>query len=146
MRKFLAAAALVSAVSLTTFAVGQVPKPMPATVATPMTQPAAPANSAAALDARSLASDQAVGDARRYYRAQCVQYQSPGYCDCVTAGVAQALMPTEVRIAARTIGERINAEGDAREIFDESVLAQSSAERIDRVEAHYDNACAQFRR
>lgn len=138
MRHLLATAALISAVSLTTYAVGQVPKPSQMPVAQP-----APVT---AYDARTLASDQEVGEARRYYRAQCERHQSPGYCDCVTAGVAQALMPTEVRMAARTIGDRINAEGDAAAAFDESVPAESSAERIERVEAHYDSACAQFRR
>ena len=97
-------------------------------------------------DARSLASDQAVGEARRYYRAQCVQHQSPGFCECVTAGVAQALMPDEVRIAARTIGERINAQGDAAPSSQsDASAAMSTAERIEQVEGHYADACAQFR-
>lgn len=99
-------------------------------------------------DARSLASDRDVGEARRYYRAQCNRHQSAEFCDCVTAGVAQALMPQEVRIAARTIGERINAQGDAQTASDSdaSTEAMSSAERIEQIEGHYANACAQFRR
>lgn len=99
-----------------------------------------------ATDARSLASDQAVGEARRYYRAQCNRHESPGFCECVTAGVAQALMPEEVRIAGRTIGERINAQGDAGYVSEsDATAALSSAERIAHVEGHYADACAQFR-
>lgn len=99
-----------------------------------------------AADARSLASDQAVGKARRYYRAQCNQYESPGFCECVTAGVAQALMPEEVRIAGRTIGERINAQGDVGPATQsDATAAMSSAERIEQVEGHYADPCVQFR-
>jgi hypothetical protein len=108
----------------------------------------APPPASSVPDARSLASDQEVGEARRYYRAQCSRHQSAEFCDCVTAGVAQALMPQEVRIAARTISERINAQGDAAAQSDQdtSTEAMSSAERIEQVESHYANACAQFRR
>lgn len=107
-----------------------------------------PAAASSVPDARSLASDRDVGEARRYYRAQCTRHQSAEFCDCVTAGVAQALMPQEVRIAARTIGERINAQGDAQTATDAdaSTEAMNSAERIEQVEGHYANACAQFRR
>jgi hypothetical protein len=131
MRKLLGAAALISAASLTTFAIGQVP---PRTTTPPES-----------FDARTLASDEEVAEARRYYRAECEEHQSREFCECVTAGVAQALMPAEVRIAGRTIGERINAEGDLPPEFDGSV-AESSSERIARVEAHYANTCMQFRR
>lgn len=149
MRKLFAAVALVSAVSLTTFAVAQT-KPLDADAqfdaSLAMQQPIAPV--APVPDARSLASDQDVGDARRAYRAACERFQAPGYCDCVTAGVAQALMPAEVRIAARTIGERINAQGDAAIATesDSTVGVESSAERIEQIEGHYANACEQFRR
>jgi hypothetical protein len=99
-------------------------------------------------DARSLASDEEVGEARRYYRAQCSEHESAAFCDCVTAGVAQALMPAEVRIAARTIGERVTAQGDAL-VASESdgsfAAAASSAQRIARVEGHYADACAIYR-
>lgn len=99
-------------------------------------------------DARSLASDQAVGEARRAYRGACSQFQNAAYCDCTTAGVAQVLMPDEVQIAARTIGERINAEGDtlsAPESDTPPVSAASTAERIEHVEGYYANACAAYR-
>jgi hypothetical protein len=156
MRKLLAAAALLSPASITTIAVAQI-KPLnpdgsyagaEITQQAPMTAPTGAPVELAVPDARSLASDREVGEARRYYRAQCNQYQSPGYCDCVTAGVAQALMPAEVRIAARTIGERINAQGDAyiASDSDSTIGAESSAARIEQVEAHYAAACAQFRR
>jgi hypothetical protein len=155
MRKLLAAAALLAAASATTIAIAQTKPLSPdGTYAAQMTaQQSAPMGpevpvALAAPDARSLASDQEVGEARRYYRSQCERYQSPGYCDCVTAGVAQALMPQEVRIAARTIGERINAQGDAAiaSESDSTMGAESSVERIEQIEGHYANACEPFRR
>lgn len=152
MRKILAAATLASAVSLTTFALAQT-KPLdpmgqydPGLSSQMQAEPIQPVSPIP--DARTLASDQDVAEARRAYRNACAQHQSPGYCDCVTAGVAQALMPSEVRIAARTIGERINAQGDAMIATesDNMVGIESSAERIEHVEGHYANACEQFRR
>jgi hypothetical protein len=107
----------------------------------------APPVAMSAPDARSLASDQAVGEARRAYRAACSAHQNAAYCDCTTAGVAQALMPDEVGIAARTIGERINAEGDTLSApeSDAPPVNASSAERIEHVEGFYANACAAYR-
>ena len=152
MRKFVVTAVLALSVSAGAIAYAQVKdQPMEGTRAAAMDQsaqavPVPPQAEITATDARSLASDQAVGEARRYYRAQCNEYQSVGFCDCVTAGVAQALMPEEVRIAARTIGERINAEGDAAySTQSDATAAMSSAERIEQVEGHYADACAQFR-
>lgn len=157
MRKLLAAAALLSAASITTFAFAQI-KPLDqdgtyvGAVTAQQQSPVAPnvgmPAELAAPDARTLASDREVGEARRAYRNACNQYQSPGFCDCVTAGVAQALMPAEVRIAARTIGERINAQGDAAiaSESDNTMGAESSAERIELVEGHYAGACASLRR
>lgn len=114
-------------------------KPVPGTPA-PEVQFVAP-------DARSLASDQQVGEARRAYRAACSEHQTAAYCDCTTAGVAQVLMPDEVRIAARTIEERINAEGDALYAADSDTppVGVSTAERIEHVEGFYANACAAYR-
>lgn len=153
MRKLLAAAALVSAVSLTTFAIAQT-KPLDPngqynpTISSQLPPTANVLPVTPTPDARQLASDQEVGVARRAYRAACQQHESAGFCDCVTAGVAQALMPAEVRIAARTIGERINAQGDAAiaSDTDNTYGAESSAERIEQVEGHYADACQQFRR
>ena len=156
MRKLFAAAMLVGAVSLGSIAVAQV-KPLgpdgqyaPGLV-TQQTMTADPAAStpvgAAPQDARMIASDQEVGEARRAYRAACDRLESSGFCECVTAGVAQALHPSEVRIAARTIGDRINAQGDAAmsSETDSTAGLQSSAARIEQVEGHYADACAQFR-
>lgn len=153
MRKFMATAVLALGVSAGAVAYAQVKDdptlqgvraaPMDSAAPAPTFGPRTEINAA---DARSLASNQAVGEARRYYRAQCNQYESPGFCECVTAGVAQALMPEEVRIAGRTIGERINAQGDAGPATQsDATAAMSSAERIEQVEGHYANACAQFR-
>ena len=142
MRKAFAAAALLSAVSLTTIAIAQTKPvdPMPVQEA-PMVAPAT-GSPTVIPDARSLASDQQVGEARRAYRAACQRDENAGFCDCVTAGVAQSLMPDEVRLAARTFGERIPAQGDA---YQSDQPAMSSAARIEQVEAQYADACAQFR-
>ena len=142
MRKAFAAASLLSAVSLATIAIAQTKPvdPMPVQEETM----AAPATGSPTVipDARSLASDQQVGEARRAYRRACQQSENAGFCDCITAGVAQSLMPDEVRLAARTFGERIPAQGDA---YQSDQPAMSSAARIEQVEAQYTNACAQFR-
>ena len=152
MRKLVMTAVLALSVSAGAIAYAQVKdEPMVGTRAAPIdsTAPSSLADIESpinAADARTLASDEAVGDARRYYRNQCNQYESPGFCECVTAGVAQALMPEEVRIAGRTIGERINAQGDAAYASQSDAnVAMSSAERIEQVEGHYADACAQFR-
>jgi hypothetical protein len=153
MRKFLVSAALAIGVSAGAVAYAQIKdQPMMDGVraqpldATPATEILPPEAEMTTTDARSLASDQAVGEARRYYRAQCNQVESAGFCDCVTAGVAQALMPDEVRIAGRTIRERITAQGDigSTERTD-ATAAMSSAERIEQVEGHYADACVSFR-
>lgn len=156
MRTLIAAAVLAGAVSLTTIAIAQV-KPLnpdgqfdPTMTSTQqvMADPAFnPPVDFVSTDGRSIASDQEVGEARRAYRAACDQYESTGFCECVTAGVAQALHPSEVRIAARTIGDRITAQGDAAMSSDTDSTAglESSAARIEQVEGHYADACAQFR-
>jgi hypothetical protein len=157
MRKLLAAAALLSAASLTTIALAQKPlnqdgvyDPGVATqqVVEPRPPMIAPAGGPSVVpDARALASDRDVGEARRAYRAACSQHETAGFCDCVTAGVAQALMPAEVRIAARSFRERIPAQGDsyASASSDVAIEGASSAARIEQVEAHYADACSQFR-
>lgn len=154
MRKVFAASILVGVVSLASIAVAQV-KPLgpdgqyEPTLPTQQTMTARPAMAAdeSAQDARMIASDQEVGEARRAYRAACDRVESTGFCECVTAGVAQALHPSEVRIAARTVGDRIMAQGDAAMASetDSTVGLQSSAARIEQVEAHYADACTQFR-
>lgn len=158
MRTLIAAAALAGAVSLATIAIAQV-KPLnpdgqydPTMTSTQqvMAQTDASLNPPAefaATDGRSIANDQEVGEARRAYRAACDRYESSGFCECVTAGVAQALHPSEVRIAARTIRDRITAQGDAAmsSETDSTAGLESSAARIEQVEGHYADACAQFR-
>lgn len=153
MRKLLVAAALLSAASATTIAIAQTKPvdPMPVMeqpvpdVVEPMIAPAG--GPSVVPDARALASDREVGEARRAYRAACSREENAGFCDCVTAGVAQALMPSEVRIAARTFGDRIPAQGDAYGAVDTDMteVGANSATRIAQVEAHYADACAQFR-
>jgi hypothetical protein len=146
MRKVSAAAALAATVSIATLAFAQT-KPLNQTDQNQPQPQLALQQSASVSDARSLASDADVADARRTYRAACDVYQSTAYCECVTAGVAQALMPQEVRIAASTIGERINAQGDAAiaSESDNTGGAQSSAERIEQIEGHYAAACWSYR-
>lgn len=155
MRKLLIAAALLSAASVTTIAFAQdKPKPDPLDGAvmvqeTLLADPAIAASTGpASEDARSLASDSEVGQARRAYRAACERNESAAFCECVTAGVAQALMPAEVRIAARTIDERINAQGDAATSSDSDrpTPGANSQTRIEQVEGHYADSCATLRR
>lgn len=151
MKKLLVSAVLALSVSAGAIAYAQIKDEpvMEGARAEPMDASAAPIPAEAEMtttDARSLASDHAVGEARRYYRAQCNQYESAGFCDCVTAGVAQALMPDEVRLAGRTIRERITAQGDTGAASDsDATAAMSSAERIEQVEGHYADACASYR-
>jgi hypothetical protein len=153
MRKLLVAAALLSAASATTIAIAQTKPvdPMPV-MEQPVPDPSppmiAPAGGPSVVpDARALASDREVGEARRGYRAACQRHENFGFCDCVTAGVAQALMPSEVRIAARSFGDRIPAQGDAYASADSDMTetGASSSARIAQVEAHYADTCAQFR-
>ena len=143
MKTHLIAALMLGAASLAGAALAQ-NQPMPA-------EPAAPAEStspvASTSDAQSLASAEEVGVTRRAYRAACERHESHGFCDCVTAGMAQVLTPAEMRIAARTIGERINAQGDAAAAAetDTAPVGSNSQERIEHTEGHYANVCAQFR-
>lgn len=148
MKTVLAAALLFTTVSATGIALAQdyaTPKPMEQVDPNQSATPAPP--TAEAPDARQVASDADVGDARRYYRAQCGKYESASFCECVTAGVAQALTPQEVRIAGRTIGNWINAQGDAApgSDTDQTDPGSNSMTRIDQVQSHYAEACAQFR-
>ncbi len=88
-----------------------------------------------------------VGVTRRAYRAACDRHEWHGFCECVTAGMAQGLAPAEMRLAARTIGERINAQGDAPAAAetDTAPTGASSQERVEHTESHYADVCAQFR-
>jgi hypothetical protein len=149
MRKLLAAALLMITASGASIALAQdIDKPKPEViVAEPPLPGVVPHVPDLTPDARTQASDQEVGQARRAYRAACSQHESAGFCDCVTAGVAQALLPSEVRIAARTFGQRIPAQGDSYGSAESDLArgAESSRVRIEQVESHYADACAQYR-
>lgn len=164
MKTLITAAFMATAVSLATLAAAQSyddkkpsdplaatspQNPAPQTVIVPpVTGAVMPGGPTVVPDGRAIASDAQVASARRYYRAQCNTVDEAGFCECVTAGVAQALSPDEVRIAARTVGDRLTAQGDAdvsSDMSDATLNAMSSAERIAQVEGHYANACAQLR-
>ena len=148
MKTAILAAALFAAASAATFAFAQDAGLKPVEPANPNASVTPAPASAESPDARQVASDAEVGVARRAYRASCQRYQSFGFCDCLTAGVAQALAPAEVRIAARGIGSWINAQGDAAGGADTDATSpgSNSMTRIDQVQSHYAETCAQFRR
>lgn len=146
MKSAILAGALFAAASAATFAFAQDVGVKPMEQANPNASATPAPPSAEAPDARQVASDADVGVARRAYRASCQRYQSFGFCDCLTAGVAQALAPSEVRIAARDIGSWINAQGDAagRADSDSTPSGASSAMRIEQVQSHYAETCQSF--
>jgi hypothetical protein len=148
MKSAILAAALFAAASVATFAFAQDAGLKPVEPANPSASATPAPPSAEAPDARQIASDAEVGVARRAYRASCQRYQSFGFCDCLTAGVAQALAPSEVRIAARSIGSWINAQGDAAggASTDATAPGANSMTRIDQVQNHYAETCQSFRR
>jgi hypothetical protein len=119
LMKILLVAVAVSAASLASLADAGPPTPADsekpgAEFTAPMQPTMSPIPVQSAIpDARSVASDAEVGEARRAYRASCERTESAGFCECLTAGVAQALPPSDVRVAARTLRERITAQGDA---------------------------------
>jgi hypothetical protein len=68
---------------------------------------------------------------------------------CVSAGIAQALPPSTVRMAAKSVGERITAQGSAPGGYETDArtgAGEDPQERIAQVEGHYADACRQFRR
>lgn len=84
-------------------------------------------------DARTVASDAEVRDARRAYRAACGQQRSEGYCECMTGGMAQALAPAELALAtADFTGQSIAASAADRQ-------------RMQSVRQDVEASCAQFR-
>ncbi|MFT3728262.1 MAG: hypothetical protein QM759_10610 [Terricaulis sp.] len=147
MKTALAAALLFTAASAASFALAQESVAPPMEQANPNASATPAPETNEAPDARQVATDADVGAARRYYRAQCNKHESAAFCECVTAGVAQALTPQEVRIAARGIGERINAQGDGAQggNTDQAGVGANSMSRIEQVEGHYADACQQFR-
>ncbi|MBX3430500.1 MAG: hypothetical protein KF779_13045 [Hyphomonadaceae bacterium] len=84
-------------------------------------------------DARSVASDDAVRDARRAYRTACQQSNSDGWCECMTGGMAQALPPAELAIAtAAFAGGTVQASDPARQ-------------HVAQTRAAVERGCDQFR-
>jgi hypothetical protein len=84
-------------------------------------------------DARSTASDEEVRIARRAYRAACQESQSLAYCECMTGGMAQALVPADLAVATALLqGRSVNAAGQQRT-------------RVEAMRADVDRGCAQFR-
>lgn len=148
MKTAILAAALFAAASITTFAFAQDDGVKPMEQANPNASATPAPPSVEAPDARQIASDADVGAARRTYRASCERYEAPGFCDCLTAGVAQALAPQEVRIAARGLGSWINAQGDAAggASSDATEPGANSMTRIEQVQSHYAETCQSFRR
>lgn len=139
--KAILAAALLTAVSFTTLAFAADPKDPVAE----KTEIAAVSNTAA--DARAVASDADVGQARRAYRAQCNRFESADFCECVTAGVAQALSPADLHMALRGMRERLTAQGDTPSAAADAAIDEGSPmSRIEQTEAHYADSCATFRR
>ena len=134
--KILIAAALFSAASFAAFATEPSESKLAITVAD------------TSADARVVGSDNEVGQARRAYRGQCNRFESAGFCDCVTAGVAQALAPADVRLAARTIRERITARSvaPAAASTDPTIGQGDAMSRIQQAEGHYADACVEYRK
>lgn len=160
MKTVMIAALMLSAASAASFAVAQAPTgagfegtkpaiaaPQTTFVVPPVTGEVFPGGTTVIPDGRAMGSEADVRQARIAYRAACNEIENSGFCECVTAGVAQALAPQEVRIAARTIAERLPAQGDAfvAESSDMAPDAVNSVQRIEQVEAHYADACGQLR-
>jgi hypothetical protein len=101
--------------------------------AEPAAQTTSPSNPSYS-DARSSASDAEVREARRAYRAACQQTQSDGYCECMTGGMAQALVPADLAVATAAFSSQ-------------SVAASAETRaRVEAARADVDRGCAQFRR
>lgn len=167
MRTVMIAALMLSAASAASIALAQAPtgsgadyvgtKPalaapamtqaQPTFVVPPVTGEVYPGGPTVVADGRAMGSDAEVRNARVAYRQACNEVENAGFCECVTAGVAQALAPQEVLIAARTISDRLPAQGDAAFAASSDIApgAVDSSQRIEQVEAHYADACGQLR-
>jgi len=85
-------------------------------------------------DARDVASDAEVRDARRAYRAACQTRHSDAYCECMTGGMAQILPPQELAVATAAFsGRAVQAPQDVRD-------------RVEARRTEVDRGCMQFRR
>lgn len=129
------ATATIAAACVFTLAAAQTPPPLPPGYV---------------ADSQSTYPAQEVAAARQGYRAACEGHQSAQFCDCLAAGVAQAMPPRLVRQASSGIGDRIAAPGSAASVPIYRADARSGLDdpsgRIVEVEGHYANACQQFRR
>lgn len=96
-----------------------------------------------------------IAQERRAYRDTCAQYENYGWCECMGAGLAQALTPAEMRLARASLPERYEsvtaetaaataaAEAEAPQYLRENRL--DSYARIREVETGLVEACMQFR-
>lgn len=84
-------------------------------------------------DARSSASDEEVRVARRAYRAACQQNHNDGYCECMTGGMAQMLVPADLAVATAAFsGQAVSA-------------SAVTGARVDAARTDVDRGCARFR-
>jgi hypothetical protein len=51
----------------------------------------------------AFAKEADIGPARRAYRAECVKFEPPGYCECLTAAFAQEFSAKELGLAKLAI-------------------------------------------
>ena len=86
-------------------------------------------------DARSHASDEEVRVARRAYRAECQKHRSVEYCECMTGGMAQALTPMDLGLAARFFSV------DAATAPPVAGAPPSSLAAAATIHAQFDRAC-----
>lgn len=125
--RLLAMAALLVVVSCAT------PEAQPAGAQSSQTAQAQSSSEPDYQDARSVASDAEVRDARRAYRTACQQSRSDGWCECMTGGMAQALPPAELAIAtAQFSGQTVQA-------------SQAAREHVAATRAAVEQGCAQYR-
>lgn len=67
-------------------------------------------------DARDIATEEQIRDARRAYRAACETRNSNAYCECMTGGMAQLLHPEDLVIASADFsGQTVQAPQAARD-------------------------------
>lgn len=91
-------------------------------------------------DARSHASDEEIRVARRAYRAACQQIQSYEYCECMTGGMAQSLVPADLRTATALLAHNLSnaAVPDG--------LSRASIETAQAASGQYEPLCRDQRR
>ena len=90
-------------------------------------------------DARTEASDEEVGVARRAYRAECQRHQTLDYCECMTGGMAQALAPADLRVATALLAHDLAGAAAPAGLDGDAVAAARSAA------AGFEPACRGYR-